>query len=64
MAKILLTLTIVCVFGAVLVKGFDKEKAIAGFMAKMDDCKAEVGAKDSMYHRLKYINLNGLLIFR
>ncbi|KNC26763.1 Pheromone-binding protein-related protein 5 [Lucilia cuprina] len=46
MAKFYITLAVFCIFGAVLVKGFDKKEAIAGFMAKMDDCKAEVGAKD------------------
>nr|BAD83398.1 CRLBP homologous protein [Phormia regina] len=47
MAKLFVTLAILCVFGAVLVKGFDKKAAIAAFLAKMDDCKAEVGASDS-----------------
>ncbi|XP_065365184.1 general odorant-binding protein 28a-like [Calliphora vicina] len=47
MAKLFVTLAICCVVGAVLVKGFDKKAAVAAFMVKMDDCKAEVGAKDS-----------------
>lgn len=53
MAKMFVTLTILCVFGAVLVKGFDKKKAIADFMTRIDECKVEVGAKDSKL--LKYV---------
>ncbi|KNC26762.1 Pheromone-binding protein-related protein 5 [Lucilia cuprina] len=47
MAKLFVILAVFCIFGAVLVRGFDKKAAVQAFMAKMDDCKAEVGAKDS-----------------
>ncbi|KAM7349265.1 general odorant-binding protein 28a-like [Cochliomyia hominivorax] len=47
MAKLFVTLAVFCIFGAVAVKGFDKQAAIAAFMSKMDDCKSEVGASDS-----------------
>ncbi|XP_037808812.1 general odorant-binding protein 28a-like [Lucilia sericata] len=47
MTKLLVTLAIICAFGAVTVKGFDKKAAIAEFMTFTDDCKGEVDAKDS-----------------
>ena len=46
MAKFIVTIALLCIFGAVFVKGFDKSAAMAAFITKMDDCKAEVGAKD------------------
>lgn len=49
MAKLFVSLTIVYVFGVVWVEGLDKEATIAAFMAKMEDCKTEVGAKDGTY---------------
>ncbi|TMW51720.1 hypothetical protein DOY81_003212 [Sarcophaga bullata] len=47
MAKLFITLATLCIFGAVVVKGFDKKQAMASLMTKVDECKTEVGAKDS-----------------
>lgn len=46
MKKFIATLALMCFFCAVLVKGFDKNVAMAAFMTKVDDCKAEASAKD------------------
>ncbi|XP_005184493.1 general odorant-binding protein 28a [Musca domestica] len=48
MAKYLFTLTVLCIFGAVIVRGaIDKSAVIADFMSKGEACKAEVGANDA-----------------
>ncbi|XP_058974432.1 general odorant-binding protein 28a-like [Musca domestica] len=48
MAKRLLTLTVMCIVGAVIVRGeFDKNEAIAKFISKAEQCKTEVGATDA-----------------
>ena len=49
MAKLFVTLATLCIFGGVLVKGFDKKQAMVSLMAKVDECKAEVGAEDSKW---------------
>lgn len=61
MAKYLLTLALLCIFGAILVRGeFDKTAAIADFMGKAEECKAEVGAKDGKL----FTNFNNLNIIQ
>ncbi|XP_061397299.1 general odorant-binding protein 28a-like [Musca vetustissima] len=48
MAKYFLTFAILCVVGAVLVRGaIDKNALIAEFMSKGEACKAETGATDA-----------------
>ncbi|XP_013101574.1 general odorant-binding protein 28a [Stomoxys calcitrans] len=48
MTKYLVTLAILCVFGAVIVRGeIDKKAMIADFMAKAEVCKGETGGKDA-----------------
>ncbi|XP_013101515.1 general odorant-binding protein 28a [Stomoxys calcitrans] len=48
MAKYLVTLAVLCVIGAVLVRGeLDKNAIIADFMAKAEVCKGETGGKDA-----------------
>lgn len=61
MAKYLLTLALLFIFGAILVRGeFDKTAAIADFMGKAEECKAEVGAKDGKL----FMNFNNLNIIQ
>ena len=45
MAKLFLTLAILCVFGAVMVKGLDL-RVLKIFMPHVNTCKAEVKAND------------------
>ncbi|XP_005190165.1 general odorant-binding protein 28a-like isoform X1 [Musca domestica] len=48
MTKLVATLAVVCIVGAVVVQGeFDKKEAIAKFMTKANECKTEVGATDA-----------------
>ena len=54
MAKFIVTIALLCIFAAVFVKGFDKSAAMAAFITKMDDCKAEVGAKDGEWWQIRW----------
>ena len=45
MAKLILTLAALCVFGAVMVKGLDKH-VLQSFLAHLEICKEDVGANE------------------
>ena len=54
MAKLFLTLAVLCVFGTVMVEGLDIN-ILKDFVPQINACKAETGAKDGKKKQIHFL---------